>query len=456
MNKLGFREKYSYGIGALGKDLVYAIVATYLMFYFTDVIGLNPGFCGTLFLVARLWDAVNDPMMGMMVDNTRSKWGKFRPWIFIGTVINAVVLVFLFKKPDLQGVGLYAYYSVLYILWGMTYTIMDIPFWSMIPALTSDKKEREKVSVIPRIFASLAWLIITGSGLKIIDALGNNDPVIGYGRFAVVIAIVFIITSLITCLNVKERVETPKNAEKINFKQTINIIKSNNQLMVFIGVVLSMNLVAQISGGVALYYFTYVVGNKDIFSIYSVAGQAAEIIGLISFPILANKISREKVFVMGGILPVIGLSLLFVAGFVAPQNLLLIAMSSAMVKFGSGLLLGSTTVMLADVVDYGEYKLGTRNESVIFSVQTLLVKMASSVSGWLVGVGLSLVGYKAGAVQTASTILGLRVLMIILPIICAIIMVIIYVKKYKLNGVYYDEIVAVIRGRKKEQEEKIG
>ena len=103
------------------------------MVYFTDAVGLNPAFVGTLFLVARLWDAVNDPAMGMIVDNTRSKFGKFRPWIFIGTVLNAVVIVFLFRKPDLEGLPLYAYFSIMYILWGMTYTIMDIP-WFLLPS----------------------------------------------------------------------------------------------------------------------------------------------------------------------------------------------------------------------------------------------------------------------------------------------------------------------------------
>ena len=123
---LSFKERYSFGIGALGKDLCYAVVSYYLMIYFTDSIGLAPLFVGNLFLVARLWDAINDPMMGMIVDNTR---GKFRPWILIGTVVNAVVLAFLFKKPaGLEGGQLNVYYSVMYILWGMTYTMMDIPY----------------------------------------------------------------------------------------------------------------------------------------------------------------------------------------------------------------------------------------------------------------------------------------------------------------------------------------
>ena len=132
MNKLSFREKYSYGIGALGKDLVYAIVSSYLMIYFTDLVGLSPAFVGTLFLLVRLWDAINDPVMGMIVDNTRTKWGKFRPWILIGTIMNAVILIFLFKRPNLEGTSLYVYYSIIYTLWGMSYTVMDIPYWGLI------------------------------------------------------------------------------------------------------------------------------------------------------------------------------------------------------------------------------------------------------------------------------------------------------------------------------------
>ncbi|WP_122638211.1 melibiose:sodium transporter MelB [Romboutsia sp. Marseille-P6047] len=450
MGKLTFKEKYSYGIGALGKDLVYAIVSTYLMIYFTDVVGLKPAFVGTLFLAARLWDTINDPMMGMIVDNTRTKWGKFRPWIFIGTVLNAVVLVFLFRKPDLEGTSLYVYFSVMYILWGMTYTIMDIPYWSMIPALSRNKEEREEVSVIPRIFASTAWLIIGALGIWIVKVLGGGDAVRGYGKFAFIIAIIFVISSLITCINVKERTETPKNAEKVTFKQTLNIIRRNDQLVVFIGIVLGMNLVMQISGGTAIYYFKYVTGDENLFSFFTTFAGLAEIAGLMLYPILTKKIGRETVFKIGGILPIVGFILLLVAGYIAPQNIVYIAISGIVLKLGSGLLLGSTTVMLADVVDYGQFKLGTRNESIVFSVQTLLVKCASAVSGWLVGVGLDMVGYVAGAEQTAMTILGLRFLMVGVPIISAIVMCTIYVFKYKLNGEYHDNILKSLSNKESE------
>ncbi len=447
MNKLSFREKYSYGVGALGKDLAYAIVASYLMIYFTDAVGLNSAFVGTLFLVARLWDAVNDPMMGMIVDNTRTKWGKFRPWILIGTIINAIVIIFLFRKPDLEGPALYAYYSVIYILWGMTYTIMDIPYWSMIPSLSSSKDEREQISVIPRIFASTAWLLMGAFGLTVIDKLGNGNVLKGYESLAVVVAVVFILLSLVTVFNVKEHVQVKSNNNKVNFKQTISIIKQNDQLLVFIGIVLCMNLVMQISGGTSLYYFKYVAGNEKLNQVFYAFAGLAEISGLMLFPILTKKLGRENVFKIGAVLPIIGFTLLLAFGFIAPTNVVLIAIAGVTLKSGAGLLLGATTVMLADVVDYGQYKLGTRNESIVFSVQTLLVKSASAVSGWLVGVGLSLVGYVPNVPQSAATIFGLRTIMCVLPVVFGILMYIIYKRKYKINGEFHDSMLDELKSK---------
>ena len=449
MQKLTSREKYSYGIGAYGKDLACGIVYTFLMIYFTDVVGINPAFVGTLFLMARLWDAINDPIMGMIVDNTRSRFGKFRPWIFIGTVLNSVVLFLLFRKPDLEGTSLYLYYSVMYILWGMTYTIMDIPYWSMIPTLATTKEDREKISVVPRIFASLGGLTVTTFGIALVNKLGNGNQIKGFEYFALGIVIIFIISTIVTCINVKEKTQVQVNNEKVNIKQAFNILKQNDQLLVFIGIVLAYNLAMQLAGGAAIYYFKYVAGKESLFSLYSFF-KVAEIGGLMLFPVVTRKIGRQQVFRMATILPMFGLITLFISGLIAPQSILFISVSAVLLNLGSGFLLGSTTVMLADIVDYGEYKLGSRNESIIFSAQTLLVKLASALSGWLIGVGLSLIGYVAGAaVQSNITIIGIRVIMTIIPSIVALVMYVIYKSKYKINGSFHDEILQVIGSRKK-------
>ena len=449
MQKLTSREKYSYGIGAYGKDLACGIVYTFLMIYFTDVVGINPAFVGTLFLMARLWDAINDPIMGMIVDNTRSRFGKFRPWIFIGTILNSVVLFLLFRKPDLEGTSLYLYYSVMYILWGMTYTIMDIPYWSMIPTLATTKEDREKISVVPRIFASLGGLTVTTFGIALVNKLGNGNQIKGFEYFALGIIIIFIISTIVTCINVKEKTQVQVNNEKVNIKQAFNILKQNDQLLVFIGIVLAYNLAMQLAGGAALYYFKYVAGKESLFSVYSFF-KVAEIGGLMLFPVVTRKIGRQQVFRVATILPMFGLITLFISGLIAPQSILFISVSAVLLNLGSGFLLGSTTVMLADIVDYGEYKLGSRNESIIFSAQTLLVKLASALSGWLIGVGLSLIGYVAGAaVQSNITIIGIRVIMTIIPSIVALVMYVIYKSKYKINGSFHDEILQVIGSRKK-------
>ena len=450
--QLTARAKYSYGIGALGKDLVYGIVGTYLMFYFTDVIGLAPAFVGTLFLIARIWDTVNDPMMGMVVDNTRTKWGKFRPWILIGTIINAVVLFFLFKKPDLDGLPLYAYFSVMYILWGMTYTIMDIPYWSMIPSLTKDKAEREKVAVIPRIFASIGGLTIGTFGLTFVAKLGQGDQVKGFESLAFIIAVVFIVSSLITCFNVKEPSTktdkaSTKKAERVTLKQTFKIIAQNDQLKVFIGIVLCMNLMLSFLGGMALYYFKYVTQNEGMFQIYNGCAGFAEIAGLLMFPILVKRMGRKHVFRLGCVSPIVGLLVLLVCGFIAPQNTLLVAIGAFLARAGGGLIIASSTVMLADVVDYSEYKFGTRNESIIFSCQTLLVKSASALSGWLIGVGLAAFGYVANAQQTMTTMMGMRGLMFVLPAIFIALCFIVYKKYYKITGDYHEEIIKELEAR---------
>ena len=449
MQKLTSREKYSYGIGAYGKDLACGIVYTFLMIYFTDVVGINPAFVGTLFLMARLWDAINDPIMGMIVDNTRSRFGKFRPWIFIGTILNSVVLFLLFRKPDLEGTSLYLYYSVMYILWGMTYTIMDIPYWSMIPTLATTKEDREKISVVPRIFASLGGLTVTTFGIALVNKLGNGNQIKGFEYFALGIVIIFIISTIVTCINVKEKTQVQVNNEKVNIKQAFNILKQNDQLLVFIGIVLAYNLAMQLAGGAAIYYFKYVAGKESLFSVYSFF-KVAEIGGLMLFPVVTRKIGRQQVFRVATILPMFGLITLFISGLIAPQSILFISVSAVLLNLGSGFLLGSTTVMLADIVDYGEYKLGSRNESIIFSAQTLLVKLASALSGWLIGVGLSLIGYVAGAaVQSNITIIGIRVIMKIITSIVALVMYVIYKSKYKINGSFHDEILQVIGSRKK-------
>lgn len=446
MNKLTFREKYSYGIGALGKDLAYAIVATYLMVYFTDVVGLNPAFVGTLFLVARLWDTVNDPAMGMIVDNTRSRFGKFRPWIFIGTILNAVVIVFLFRKPDLEGLPLYAYFSIMYILWGMTYTIMDIPYWSMIPSFTSDPAERDKMSVIPRIFATIGGSTVNTFGLMIIAILGVGSNSVGYFRLGLIISIVFVISTLITVFNVKEK-NTVKNQEKIKLKEVFEILFKNDQLLIIIVSVIIYQIALFLVGGFALYFFKYAIQNENLYTVFTGISTIAQVCALMLFPKLVSKLSRKIVYGLACLLPIGGfLGMFFISSI--STNSVLLCMSGIIYNLGFALSSASTTVMLCDAVDYGEYKIGKRSESIIFSMQTFIVKFATAFSGLIVGIGLNIINYVPNAIQSTQTIMGMKFIMFVVPSFLMLICLGVYMKFYKLNGDFMNNILIEIEKRR--------
>ncbi len=446
MEKLSWKSKISFGIGAFGKDAVYAIVSTFFMFYLTDVRLVAPAFVGTLFLVARIWDAFNDPFMGMVVDNTRSRWGKFRPWILIGTLLNAVVLGLMFLNVPMEDSSYRIYCAVFYILWGMTYTIMDIPYWSMVPALTDDPYQRSQISAIPRLFASCAWMVVGSFGLKIVDTLGSGDQKEGFSRFALAICVIFVLATIITVTNCREKVVT-KSAEKTSVKQMFRVLGENDQVKMILGIALFFNVAYQLSNSFALYYFSYVIGNTTLFAVYTGVAGIAQMAAQACFPKLSDIVGRKASMVMASFLPVIGFILLFVCGYAAPNSVLMVGVCSAIVNAGIGFMLVLITVILAEVVDYGEYKLGTRNESILFSMQTFIVKFAGAFSGFVSGVGLTLIGWEAGKVQGAGTIMGMRVIMIVLPTVLSALCYVIYKKWYKIGDIY-DEMMQTLRAGK--------
>ncbi|MBE3654057.1 melibiose:sodium transporter MelB [Vibrio navarrensis] len=442
-DKITLQTKLSYGLGALGKDFACAPIYIFLMFYFTDVAGLSAAFVGTIFLAARIIDAITDPMMGVIVDNTRSKFGKFRPWIVIGTLLNAIVLVGLFSTHMFEGTALYIYAAAAYILWGLTYTIMDIPYWSMIPALSSSRQEREKLVVWPRLFASLAWFITGTYGLHIVGELGNGNQGDGFFNVAMLIAVLFVMSAFLIARNVKEQaapVKTP-SAEKFNFKDVLTIIGKNDQLKALIGTVLSFQIANLLVGGFAIYYFSYALGDADLFPVYMMVAGVAEVAGVFLFPRIAAALPRKNLWLIACGFPVLSCVLLLLMGFIAPANALMIGMAGAAIKFGVGIANALQTVMLADVVDYGEHKTGRRSESVIFSVQTMLVKFAGAAGGFIVGIGLSVVGYQPNVAQSAATIAGLEFMMIGFPAIMMVLSGIVYWRFYRLHEGFTPELM---------------
>jgi melibiose permease len=438
--KINLKTKFFYSLGMLGANFGCAPIYIFLMYYFTDIAGLKGAFVGTMFLVARLIDAVTDPMMGLVVDNTKSRFGKFRPWIVIGTVLNTACVLALFKSHVFSGTSLYVYSSIVYILWGVSYTIMDIPIWSMVPALSRSRPEREKLVVWARLSASIVWWLVGAYGLATISFMGGGEKAsVGeqanaFFYAALAVCVIFITGALVLFFNVKEKVEvSATKAEKIKVKDMIHIISSNDQLKALIGCILSFNIANMMIGGFGLYYFKYVIGIENMFSQYMMAAGLAEISGVFLLPFIANRLPRKYMWFIACSLPALSCLVLYLAGVISPEMAIFVSISGAIVKFGVGMFNVLSTVMLADVVDYGEYITGKRSESIIFSAQTMLIKLAGALSAFITGVGLSLVGYVANQEQTPGTLLGIKILMLGVPAALVLISALIYKKFYKLH-----------------------
>ncbi len=432
--------KLSYGLGALGKDFACSIVYLFLMYYYTDVAGVPAAFVGTLFLVVRMIDAVSDPVMGMIVDNTRSRFGKFRPWIVLGTVINSLALLALFSAHLFSGSQLLLFVTVTYIIWGLTYTIMDIPFWSMVPALSACREERERLVVWPRLFASIAWMNVGTFGLASIALLGEGDEGKGFLLLSALIIVAFVASALIMFTQVKERIATRVSSDRFSFGDVIAILRNNDQLASLIGCVLTFNIGTQLVGGFAIYYFSYAIGKPGLFPMFVLVSGVAEMLGIFIFPWLCRHLPRRLTWYIASLFALACSLVLLMGSFMAPESGILVAVAGALLKFGGGIANGLGTVMLADVVDYGHFKTDKRSESIIFSVQTMLVKFAGAFAGFFIGIGLSLIGYVPNEVQSESTVFGLRTLMIGLPVFFLITSIWVYRKTFRLHSELYQQV----------------
>jgi len=446
MITLSKKEKASYGVGAVSKDIVYSLVAGFLMYYYNTVLGISATVVGVLFMAARLFDAFNDPIMGVIIDKTRSPIGKFRPWLLAGTATNAVVLYCMFSIPaHLTGNQLLLYASMAYLLWGITYTMMDIPYWSMIPSLTEPGKDRENLSVIARSAAGFGFALPVGLTMVLVPLLGGDNEHLGFSRFSLIVAVIFVIGIAITCLNVKEKVPATEKTPRI--KDLFMALVKNDQALVVVVAIVMFNSSLYLTNQLALYFFRFDIGNAALFGIFGTVGGLAQIIAMLFIPLLRKKFSSKALFVGGISTTIFGYLLLFVMGTLNITDMVFLSLAAIIIFVGFGIATVLTTVFLANAVDYGEWKNGQRTESVIFSLQTFVVKLASAFSVLIAGVGLDVIKLDVNAeIQTAATLLGLRFLMVVVPMVGLAVSILFFIKFYTLSetklGVISMELIA--------------
>lgn len=426
------RKKIAFAAGAIGKDIVYSLVSGFILYYYNTVLGISGTFTGVMMMAARVFDAFNDPIMGIVVEKTNTKFGKFRPWILSGTLLNALILYGMFAMPkSLTGAAMLTYASAAYVLWGLTYTIMDIPFWSMIPALTKAGKDRETLSVIGRVAASFGFAIPTVMTMYLITRIGGNERE-AFAILGLIVAVIFVIFELVCVLGIKEEVQSKSKATGL--KEIFKALFSNDQAMLVVISIILFNSSLYLTTQLALYFFKFDIGNGEMYGLFGMIGGLAQILSMMSFPILRKKWSSKSILTGSIGVTIGGYLLLFILASLSVTNIALLGISAFIIYVGFGLTTVLTTIFLADTVDYGELKTGQRNESVVFSMQTFVVKLASAISVLIAGVGIDLIGLDINATtQSPASLLGLRSLMTIVPIIGLLVSVTYFRKRYKLT-----------------------
>lgn len=466
MNSLKFiKGKLGYGVGAIGLDLSYGMFYSFLAKYLTDVLGMKSAFLLILTPIARIWDGINDPMMGTIVDNTHTKMGKYRPWILTGACLNSVVLVFLFSNPfKLSGVGLCTYVAVMYILWGMTNTLADIPYWSMVPSFTSDPKERNLLSTVARAFSGIGQGIVTigapllmtaFSSTQVLDSETNEMVKVhdarSYFVSALVCSVCLIIFAGICVGTTKERITT-SSGEKFSLARAFKIVKSNDQLLVFMLFAMISNAGWYLTSGVANYYFDTVVGDPNKQSAFSTASAIGSVVGMLLLPILTKYFSKRRAYQISlGIAAVgyAGMAAFSFAGNLAAMNICYIVGA-----IGISSMFIAQTIFLADIVDYGEVKMGFRAESITFSMKGFLQKMAYTLQTIILFATLGITKYDQNLHMNNSTAVknGITFMLCVIPPILFIISLVIFSTKFKLHGSFMDEVTKTVTENQRQRE----
>ena len=469
--KLSKKAKLSYALGAVGKDMVYMLSASYVLYYFQDLLGVNAIAMGIILMAARVFDAFNDPIMGVVVARTRTRWGKFRPWLLIGTLTNAVVLFLMFSAPPrLDGAGLTAYAAVTYIFWGVTYTMMDIPYWSMIPAFTQGGREREGLTTLARTSAGVGSAIVTVFTMMLVPMLGNlfagasagakAIEIVGFKWFSLLVAVLFVVFTVLTCLNVKEK--STATMETVSVGQMFKALVQNDQAMTVTVAIVLINTSIYITSNLVIYFFKYDFGTtgwNDAYVLFNMFGGAIQVLSMMLFyPLLRKKFSSLQIFYICLAMAVAGYAVLLVLAFTNMSSVFLLFIPAFFIFAANGMLTVITTVFLANTVDYGELKNRRRDESVIFSMQTFVVKLASGIAALVASICLSINHLQSGTeVSEADKLVdwslnvsagakaGLRMTMTIIPVIGLAIAFFWFRKRYILTDDKVEEIAARVK-----------
>ncbi len=402
-------EKVSYGSGLLGQNMIYNFVAMYIMFFFTDILSIPTAVATVIVVVASLWDAINDPMMGVITDRTRTKYGKFRPYMMFGPVIIIVATILCFVNFNLPATSAIIFAGVCYILWGMSYTLCDIPIWAITSTVSTLPEERTSMVTIGKIGGTIGTVIVTVLSVTVLNAFGGERVGSAYTAAAIIFAVIGGVAMILAGIKTKERIQPEK--EVMSIRKNLKTITSNKPLQALMIALVITNLVNGVRQASQLYFVVYVWGNSEMVTPIGISLVVGMTLGMIIAPKLVKIMEKKNIFFI--------FSLFGAVTSVVPM----FAQSSVMVGLvflglsflSTGVISIICATMLLDAVEYSEWKLGYRGEGIIFSINTFLTKLSATFAKLILGVCLLVIGYVENMDPTPLVQTGISSLMYAVP-----------------------------------------
>ncbi len=454
MQKQDKRNMVFYGLGTIGRDMFYAFIANALIYYLSSVLDLPLNIfiaTSTVFTILRVIDALNDPLMGLLIDNnTGAQRSKYKPPLAFGGIIGAVCYMVIFTDFGLRNYWFVVIFAIAYLLWDVFYGLNDIAYWSMLPSLSVEQKVRERIGAFARICANVGMFAVIVAWQPVTQMLGNalNNAQLGWFFFALCVTVLMILFSLFTLFGVKEKREMFKEKDdKTTFKGIAYVFSNNDQLL---WTTLSMSLFTigyLTTTSFAIYYMEYVFGNIGMYSVLAAVLGVAQITALVIFPLISKFLTREKFYLLATVLICTGYAIFWFG----ENSMIILAIAAIFLFVGQAFVQLLMLMFLSDTIEYGQWKLGKRNESLIFSVQPLINKIGGAISMGIVSYGIVASHIKTGEVVASSIPdsgkFTIKILMLVVPLVFIISGYIIYRLKFKITKNVYDNIITDLKAR---------
>ncbi|MBR5120674.1 MAG: MFS transporter [Clostridia bacterium] len=463
MDKQMKRNKICFGLGTVGRDALYSLVSMYLLVHLTDVVGFSDGglaAIGIMLTVFGIFDAVIDPFVGAIVDSTKTKWGKFKPWILIGMIGTGALTVLMFHNFRMGETAHIVLLGVNYLLFSIFFSLNDIAYWSLMPAISKDQKVREGVGAFARICANVgmfAMVLIYLNVPSMFSFLNMSDRDV-YFIFAIICALIMWAFQSITLFGVKEDRSKLEKEERTSLKDLWRALTGNDQLMVT-AVSMALFMIGYCTTtGFGTYYFKYAVGDEGMYMVFAAVLAVAQLTALSVFPLFRKKFSRKQLYTGS----MIAVAVSYIIFFLSFEWLPLIVIAGLGLFFAQAFIQLLMLLFLADAVEYGEWKLGKRNEAASFAVQPFINQFGGAASKGVVSFTLIISGINMIANDIAanpaneaqiianmpeSAIWIMKISMMILPLICILIGFFLYIKKFKIDEETYANILADLKAR---------